>query len=57
MTFDMKKIIEDKEARRRRRAALPLVEKLRILDQLRERSLEIAASRARRRPSTKPSTS
>ena len=48
MIFDMQEIVKSKQAMRRRLAALPLVEKLRLLDALRERSLEIAASRARR---------
>lgn len=37
MTFDMDKIIASKEARRKRIAALPYREKLRMLDQMRER--------------------
>lgn len=48
MTFDMREILKSKQAMRRRLAALPLVEKLRLLDRLRERSLAIAASRTRR---------
>ena len=49
MTSEMREILKGKETTRRRLAALPLVEKLRLLDKLRERSLAIAASRARRR--------
>jgi hypothetical protein len=49
MTFEMRQILESKQAMQRRLVALPLVEKLRLLDRLRERSLAIAASRARRR--------
>lgn len=37
MTFDIAKIAASKEARRRRLAALPYKDKLRILDQVRER--------------------
>ena len=48
MTFEMQEILESKQKMRRRLATLPLVEKLRLLDKLRERSLVIAASRARR---------
>jgi hypothetical protein len=48
MTFDMREILTSKQTMRRRLAALPLVEKLRLLDRLRERSLAIAASRALR---------
>jgi hypothetical protein len=49
MTFEMEKILEGKRALRRRLAALPIGEKLRMLDLLRDRSLEIAAVRARLR--------
>ena len=48
MTFEMREILKSKQAMRRRLAALPLVEKLRLLDRLRERSLAIGPSRARR---------
>ena len=48
MTFEMREILKSKQTMRRRLAALPLVEKLRLLDRLRERSLAIAASRAHR---------
>lgn len=48
MTFEMREILKSKQTMRRRLAALPLVEKLRLLDKLRERSVAIAASRARR---------
>lgn len=49
MTFDMERIVMSKRAFRRRLAALPVGEKLRMLDRLRERSLEIAAVRRRLR--------
>ena len=41
MTFDMQKIIESKRAFRRRLAALPVAEKLALLDVLRDRQLAI----------------
>jgi len=41
MTFDLQKILESKRAFRRHLASLPLVEKLRMLDALRERELAI----------------
>lgn len=47
MTFEMREILRGKLEYRRRLAARPVAEKLRLLDQLRERSLVIAASRGR----------
>ena len=41
MSFDLEKIIESKRALRRKLAALPVAEKLRMLDALRERELAI----------------
>jgi hypothetical protein len=41
MTFDIDKIAASKEARRKRIAALPYGEKLRMLDQMRERDLAL----------------
>ena len=41
MSFDLKKVIESKRALRRKLAALPVAEKLRMLDVLRERELAI----------------
>jgi len=41
MTFDLGKILESKHAYRRRLAQLPIPEKLRMLDQLQERALEL----------------
>jgi hypothetical protein len=41
MTFDLQKIEQSKKAHRRRLADLPLAEKLRILDALRERSVAV----------------
>lgn len=48
MTLEMREILLSKEAFRSRLASLPIVEKLELLDQLRERTLDIAASRAQR---------
>jgi hypothetical protein len=41
MSFDLQRIIESKRALRRKLAALPVAEKLRMLDALRERELAI----------------
>ena len=41
MTFDLAKILESKRAFRQRLAARPIVEKLALLDALRERALAI----------------
>ena len=46
MTFDLKKIFESKRQFRRELAALPIQEKLRLLDALRERHLTLANHRA-----------
>ncbi|MBI4552338.1 MAG: hypothetical protein HY710_08750 [Candidatus Latescibacteria bacterium] len=43
MTFAMQDILKSKRALRERLAARPYAEKLRLLEQLRERSLAIAA--------------
>ena len=51
MTFDLSKVVEGKRKMRERLAALPIAEKLRILDALQERTLAIRASR--RLPRTK----
>lgn len=45
MTFEMEAILESKRAFRQRLAERPYVEKLRILDRLRERSVAFTASR------------
>jgi hypothetical protein len=47
MNFEIQRILEGKQAFRRRLAARPIAEKLRLLDDLRERALAIAASRKR----------
>jgi hypothetical protein len=44
MSFDLQKILESKRALRRTVAARPVVEKLRLLDALRERQLAIRGS-------------
>ena len=48
MTLEMRDILLSKQTLRSRLTVLPIAEKLRLLDQLRERSLAIAASRAQR---------
>ena len=48
MTLEMRDILLSKQALRSRLTLLPIAEKLRLLDQLRERSLAIAASRTQR---------
>ncbi len=45
MTFEIAQIIKSKQAYRAQLAARPIVEKLRILQELRKRALAIAASR------------
>ena len=46
MNVDWQKVSESKRALRRNLAALPVAEKLRLLDALRERELAIRSSRA-----------
>jgi len=41
MSFDIQRILESKRALRQRLAARPVVEKLRLLDAMRERALAI----------------
>lgn len=48
MTFDLARIIESKRAMRSRLSALPIGEKLRMLDLLRERTLAIRAAARRK---------
>lgn len=55
MTPEMRKIVKAKRAFRRRQAALPIAEKLRLLDALRERALTIGEAR-RRGPKPGPKT-
>lgn len=49
MKVDLRKIEASKREMRRRLAALPFAEKLRILEDLRERSLALRANPLRRR--------
>jgi hypothetical protein len=54
MTELMKKILEGKEASRRKLAALPFEEKIALTKKMRDRSLQIAANSPwRKRSSTK----
>ncbi len=48
MTLQLLEILQSKQALRRRLAVLPIAEKLRLLDELRERSQSIGISRAQR---------
>ena len=48
MTLKMDDILRSKLNYRRQLAARPVADKLRLLDQLRQRSLDIAASRAQK---------
>jgi len=55
MNLDLQKILESKRAMRERLAALPIGEKMRMLDALRERSLLLgSAGAASRKKSAKP---
>jgi len=45
VTPELRKIIASKQAMRRKLAGLPVAEKLRLLDMLRERTLAIAEAR------------
>ena len=49
MEFDWNKVTESKKAYRRRLAALPIAEKLRLLDAMRERAVAIRAANHRQR--------
>jgi len=56
MSVDLRKIEASKRQMRRRLAALPFAEKLRILEELRDRSLALGANPLRRgRPISSPS--
>lgn len=44
MTFDLARILESKRQHRRALAALSLAEKLRLLDDLRQRTLDLRGS-------------
>lgn len=52
--FDLSEILRSKQELRQRLAAQPVAEKLRLLDELRERALAIAASRPRDEASPGP---
>jgi hypothetical protein len=54
MTFDLQKILQSKNEFRRRAAALPVAEKLRILDGLRERIVSLRSSGISGRTANKP---
>jgi hypothetical protein len=45
MTFEMREILKSKQALRRRLAAQPVAQKLRLLEELRARALTIIAAR------------
>jgi hypothetical protein len=45
MSFELRDILKSKQALRQRLAARPFAEKLRLLEELRERALAIAAAR------------
>jgi hypothetical protein len=49
MNEPMRKILESKAGRRKRLAALPFAEKVKLLEQLRDRALAIAKSPLKRR--------
>jgi hypothetical protein len=49
MKVDMRKVEESKRQLRRRLAALPFAEKLRLLEELRDRNIEIGATSLRSR--------
>ena len=48
MTLNLSEILKSKQTLRRRLTVLPIAEKLRLLDELRERSQTIVASRLQR---------
>ena len=48
MTLQLLEILQSKQALRRRLTVLPIAEKLRLLDELRERSQSIGISRLQR---------
>jgi hypothetical protein len=54
MKVDMRKVEESKRQFRRRLAALPFAEKLRLLEELRDRNIEIGAT-SLRSPATRGS--
>jgi hypothetical protein len=54
MIPDLRQILAGKQAYRELLAALPIAEKLRMLEALRDRSLEIAAAREGMRDQVRP---
>ncbi len=50
MSGQMRQILESKASQRKRLAALPFSEKVRLLERLRDRALAIAANPLKRRP-------
>ncbi len=60
MTFDLPTILAGKQARRAQLAALPIVEKLRMLDAMRERAVTLreaaTAAKLHAVPTAKPAT-
>jgi hypothetical protein len=50
MTVDLRKILESKRAMRRELAALPVAEKLRMLEAMREREIAITSATPRNVP-------
>ena len=48
MSDQMRKILQSKREMRQRLAALPFADKVKLLEQLRDRSLAIAASKLKR---------
>jgi hypothetical protein len=47
VSFDIEQMVTSKQALRRRLAALPIAEKLRLLDAMRERAVAIRAAKPR----------
>ena len=47
MSFDLQHVLESKRALRQRLAALPIADKLRLLDAMRERAIAIRAANHR----------
>jgi hypothetical protein len=53
MSFDLQKVIESKRTLRRKLAAKPLAEKIRLLEQLSERAAAIKHARSARKNDSK----
>ena len=52
MSFDLQRILDSKRAFRQRLAARPIAEKLRVLDELRQRALALRGANASSSPRT-----